>query len=348
MHHRRFFGFLVPALVVVLASPVAAQVSDGDLRRAAEDLERARAEAGEAGAALSAGRAETARLRARLQDLAGEMAGAEIRYSAARLEARSRVRALYVSAGDRPAGVGGGVGTTAVVRRTYAAALAERDRAVVNSLAVAALDRERLRGALRGQAREQAELARHLESLSAAAGRALVDAEAEYARVRAAWEAQEAQRRAAVEAAATSTTAGAPSPPVPAETTTSTAAAPTTTTTTAATTTTVPPVEGGPYPPPVERWRPLVGAYFPAALVGEALSIIRCESHGDPAAVNPVSGAAGLFQHMPRYWPDRAAAAGFPGASILDPEANIAGAAWLVEVSMESGLPPWYFWSCQP
>lgn len=108
------------------------------------------------------------------------------------------------------------------------------------------------------------------------------------------------------------------------------------------------PVEGGAFPPAVERWRPLVSAYFPAALVGEALSIIRCESNGDPEVANPVSGAAGLFQHIPRYWPERAAAAGFPGASPFEAEPNVAAAAWLVAVSVESGLPPWYFWSCRP
>lgn len=30
----------------------------------------------------------------------------------------------------------------------------------------------------------------------------------------------------------------------------------------------------------------------------------------------------GTFQHHPGYWPARAAAAGYPGASIYDPEAN--------------------------
>jgi hypothetical protein len=51
---------------------------------------------------------------------------------------------------------------------------------------------------------------------------------------------------------------------------------------------------------------------------------------------------------MPRYWPARAAAAGFPGASPLEPEPNIAAAWWLVRTSMEDGLPAWYFWSCKP
>ena len=60
-----------------------------------------------------------------------------------------------------------------------------------------------------------------------------------------------------------------------------------------------------------------------------AIDVMNCESNGDPHATNPSSGAAGLFQHMPRYWPERSAAAGIPGASVYDPEANVIVAAWL-------------------
>ena len=95
-----------------------------------------------------------------------------------------------------------------------------------------------------------------------------------------------------------------------------------------------------------ERWRPLVAKHFKPEDVKKALGLIRCESVGDPNAISrkkwtvkPAGWteatadewkAKGLFQHLPRYWPERATAAGFPGASIFDPEANIAAAAWLV------------------
>ena len=94
-----------------------------------------------------------------------------------------------------------------------------------------------------------------------------------------------------------------------------------------------------PKPPPgmvagalagLDRWRPLVAEYFEAEDVELALSVIGCESHGDPAAANPSSSARGLFQHLASLWPERAASAGRPGADILDPEDNIAVAAWLV------------------
>ena len=78
-----------------------------------------------------------------------------------------------------------------------------------------------------------------------------------------------------------------------------------------------------------EQWRTLVSTYFQAGDVDRALGVIACESRGDPSAHNGSSGASGLFQHMPRYWSERSSAAGWSGASIFDPEANVAVAAWL-------------------
>lgn len=96
--------------------------------------------------------------------------------------------------------------------------------------------------------------------------------------------------------------------------------------------------------PGAEGWRPLVEEYFPAHEVDRAIRIIACESNGDPNARNPRSGASGLFQHMPGDWPMRADSAGFPGASIFDPEANVAAAAWLVYDAQGGG---WGHWVCR-
>lgn len=98
----------------------------------------------------------------------------------------------------------------------------------------------------------------------------------------------------------------------------------------------------------VGAWRPLVQRYFPERLVEEALRVMACESDGNPLLVNPYSGAAGLFQHLPYYWPSRAANAGWAGADILDPEANIAVSAWLVLESEEAGRDSWAHWTCKP
>lgn len=141
--------------------------------------------------------------------------------------------------------------------------------------------------------------------------------------------------------------------------TTTTTKAPTTTTTAApaATTTTAPPADtttttAAPAPAGtgVERWRPLVEQYFRAELVNEALFVIKCESGGNPSAVNSRSGAAGLFQFMPSTWGNASRGAGFAGVSALNGEANIAAASWLVEDSIRVNHPrgPWGHWSCRP
>jgi hypothetical protein len=99
---------------------------------------------------------------------------------------------------------------------------------------------------------------------------------------------------------------------------------------------------------PVERWRPLVERYFAEERVAEALSIIACESNGDPSVINPRSGAAGLFQFVSGTWEHASEQAGFGGASALDPEANVAAAAWLVDYSLDADRSAWAHWTCRP
>ena len=64
------------------------------------------------------------------------------------------------------------------------------------------------------------------------------------------------------------------------------------------------------YEPEVERWRAtVVEALQEYGLEEEEKTFMRvlwCESRGDPDAKNPESGASGLMQHIPSYWPDRA------------------------------------------
>ena len=94
----------------------------------------------------------------------------------------------------------------------------------------------------------------------------------------------------------------------------------------------------------VEQWRSLVATYFRAGDVDRVLRIMQCESGGNPNIQhgNRSSGAAGLMQHLPRYWATRSAAAGFAGASIFDPTANVATAAWLRD--QRGG---WLHWTCR-
>lgn len=99
---------------------------------------------------------------------------------------------------------------------------------------------------------------------------------------------------------------------------------------------------------PMRRWQRLVEQYFPPERVEEALSIIDCESGGDPNARNPRSSATGLFQFIDRTWAHASEQAGFGGAPPDDPEASVAAAAWLVEDSIGVGDGPWAHWSCRP
>jgi hypothetical protein len=90
--------------------------------------------------------------------------------------------------------------------------------------------------------------------------------------------------------------------------------------------------------------RSLVVDHFRAADVNRAIRVAWCQSSFNPAAVNPASGASGLFQHLPEDWTARADAAGHPGASIFDPTANVAVAAWML-YELPGG---WSHWDCNP
>lgn len=68
------------------------------------------------------------------------------------------------------------------------------------------------------------------------------------------------------------------------------------------------------------------------------LRVARCESGLRTEAVNRTSGAAGLFQHLPQFWPPRAAAVGDPDATPANPVTNARAAAWMMSTQ---GLSPW-------
>jgi len=76
--------------------------------------------------------------------------------------------------------------------------------------------------------------------------------------------------------------------------------------------------------------RALVSKYFQPTDVNKAVRIAWCESRFDPNATDLRTGGVGLFNHLPRYWDERATNAGFPGVGATDPEASTAAAAWEV------------------
>ena len=79
----------------------------------------------------------------------------------------------------------------------------------------------------------------------------------------------------------------------------------------------------------------------------DALVIIQCESVGNPNAMNPYSGASGLFQFMPGTWAVASVEAGVGDRSVFDGEANIIAASWLAEYYRSRGLDPWRPWVCR-
>jgi len=76
--------------------------------------------------------------------------------------------------------------------------------------------------------------------------------------------------------------------------------------------------------------RALVSLYFEPEDVNRAVRVAWCESRFDPNSVNLRTGGVGLFQHLPRYWQERAANAGFSGFEQTNAEASSAAAAWAV------------------
>jgi soluble lytic murein transglycosylase-like protein len=61
---------------------------------------------------------------------------------------------------------------------------------------------------------------------------------------------------------------------------------------------------------------------------GTMRRIAFCESRFFPGAVNPRSGASGVYQFLPSTW--RQTPQGRAGASVFDPVANVWGAMWLM------------------
>ena len=155
------------------------------------------------------------------------------------------------------------------------------------------------------------------------------------------------------DAPTTTTTTKAPA------TTTTKGSTPTTTTTTKPTTTTTAastskyssqwPADSGGIRN-VENWRSTVAKYWRADQVDCVLGIIKRESRGDPTAYNSTYGASGLMQHLIKYWPSRAAGAGFVDssgkvASPFNGAANIAAGKWLADYYESRGSNWWVPWS---
>lgn len=76
--------------------------------------------------------------------------------------------------------------------------------------------------------------------------------------------------------------------------------------------------------------RALISLYFEPQDVNRAVRVAWCESRFDPDSTDTRTGGEGLFHHLPKYWAERSANAGFAGFAATNPEASTAAAAWAV------------------
>jgi hypothetical protein len=70
----------------------------------------------------------------------------------------------------------------------------------------------------------------------------------------------------------------------------------------------------------------------------KAIAIAHRESTFEPGAYNSLSCAKGIYQHLCRYWPDRAYEYGFKGRSAFNARANIIVTMKMVR---HYGWAPW-------
>ena len=98
-------------------------------------------------------------------------------------------------------------------------------------------------------------------------------------------------------------------------------------------------------PPPGYGWvGRLIKHDFKKPLGKDDYHIAMCvadrESHFDPKAYNPNSGASGVFQFVPSTWAKLSVDAGYGGKSPFNAKANVGTAAWAV-AQPNIGWQPW-------
>lgn len=92
-----------------------------------------------------------------------------------------------------------------------------------------------------------------------------------------------------------------------------------------------------------DGWAPLVSVYFSHEAVDRVLCLMDLESAGDPHALNPVSGAAGLMQVMP-FW---AGHFGYDVDELFEPAINLQVASYILEEQGWNAWSPFVRGSCR-
>ncbi|WP_420431671.1 hypothetical protein [Candidatus Poriferisocius sp.] len=107
----------------------------------------------------------------------------------------------------------------------------------------------------------------------------------------------------------------------------------------------------------VEQWRPLVAEYFPPDEVDDVLSVMGCESHGNPNthfmeewgqySIGLMQINEGWLTGWSRPEWSILSHNGQP-VDLADPATNMQAAKFVRYYEDTTGLDPWSQWACQP
>ena len=107
----------------------------------------------------------------------------------------------------------------------------------------------------------------------------------------------------------------------------------------------------------VEQWRPLVEEFFPADEVDDVLSVMTCESHGDPntrymeewgvESVGLMQINEGWLTGWSRPEWSILSHNGQP-VDLTDPATNLQAAKFIRFFEEETDQEPWSQWACKP
>jgi murein DD-endopeptidase MepM/ murein hydrolase activator NlpD len=200
---RRISLLIVFTLLVALAAPAGAEVTQEELAEARAEVNAITAELDDELIALNDALGEMYRLQDRIARIQMEMATRDREIALAALAAKEQARSMYVSAGStryeaavNPDGI-----TTLGTKTAYLDAVVDLDVDAVNQLEFLQNDLTRLQGELDTMAAQQEDLAARLEASSNEITRTLEAASEEYNALYAQWLKEEEARRIAAEQA---------------------------------------------------------------------------------------------------------------------------------------------------
>jgi murein DD-endopeptidase MepM/ murein hydrolase activator NlpD len=200
---RRISFLLVFALLVALAAPAGAEVTQEELAEARAKVNDATSELDDELQALNDALGEMYLLQDRIARIEAQMATRDREIALAALAAKEQARSMYVSAGSTQyeAAVNPDGSTSLGTRTAYLDAVVDLDVDAVNQLEFLQNDMARLQGELDTMAAEQEDLAARLEASSNQIMRQLEAVSGEYNALYAQWLKEEEARRIAAEQA---------------------------------------------------------------------------------------------------------------------------------------------------